>query len=293
MGSSEGIVRPEVGSSPSRKRAAEMLESPREAGLVKKQLLVATIVLIGVTLHAKDFWEKKDYSKWSDKELAKMMTKSPWAKTVSFVVGRGRPSGGGREPAGLPGSGEGGGASGGGGRGGGGGGRSRTPGVGSGGEFRPTVKLAVRWYSSLPIRQAMVRMYSNPEDSEAATQSIESEMPHYILWVSGFPQRMVTSADAARMDAMVKRLESESFLIVKGIEPIPALDVQIRMNQAPQGQEEQAVADLFLIFPKGQTGTPVLALEHKNVEFLTKVGDQEIKKKFKLKDMVYNGRLEL
>jgi hypothetical protein len=40
-------------------------------------------ILVGVGAQAalgSDFWEKKDYTKWSEKECRKMLTNSPWAK---------------------------------------------------------------------------------------------------------------------------------------------------------------------------------------------------------------------
>ena len=54
-------------------------------------------LLACAVLAAADFWEEKEFTSWSDKDVEKMMSNSPWAKplTVPFP----------RPPRGTPGSG--------------------------------------------------------------------------------------------------------------------------------------------------------------------------------------------
>src|SRR4029077_11264309 len=47
------------------------------------------------TALAQDFWEKKEYMKWTDEEVKHVLTNSPWAKDViitapASVLGRGQ-----------------------------------------------------------------------------------------------------------------------------------------------------------------------------------------------------------
>src|SRR5512135_3180796 len=42
-------------------------------------LLSALFILSQTAVMGADFWEAKDYTKWSDKECAKLLTDSPWA----------------------------------------------------------------------------------------------------------------------------------------------------------------------------------------------------------------------
>jgi hypothetical protein len=42
--------------------------------------LAASTIAVGA-----DFWEKKEYTKWSKKECAKMLTNSPWAKDHTLI----------------------------------------------------------------------------------------------------------------------------------------------------------------------------------------------------------------
>ena len=134
---------------------------------MKRHVLVALVVAFGVgmiALGGQKFWEKKEFPDWSKKEIRQMFTKSPWARSVNVRLDglqlsgatadggggvgggpAGGPGGAGGSPAGGAGSypeGSGTGYPGGAGRGGGGG-------------FASSLSLTVRWYSALPIKQAL------------------------------------------------------------------------------------------------------------------------------------------
>ena len=50
---------------------------------------VGVWLLAGAALVAADFWEEKDFTTWSDKEVEKMLTDSPWAKQVRIIAAGG------------------------------------------------------------------------------------------------------------------------------------------------------------------------------------------------------------
>src|SRR5580692_7420975 len=122
------------------------------------RLLTLFMFLAGLALWAADIWVKP-YTEWTDKDVQKIMSDSPWAKkvTVTFEAGRGG-GGGGTAPGKSrpggpeggaqsldPGDGGGGGGGGGrGGRGGGGGGGGGAPAGGGGGD----TDLTIRWLTS-------------------------------------------------------------------------------------------------------------------------------------------------
>ena len=54
-------------------------------------------------------------------------------------------------------------------------------------------------------------------------------------------------------------------------------------------QEHEQTVDLFMLFPR----TKAIAPQDKEVEVVAKYGFLETKKKFKVKDMAVNGKLEL
>ena len=47
--------------------------------------IAALWVLVGAGLLAVDFWEGKPFLVWSDKEVDKVITDSPWAQTITVV----------------------------------------------------------------------------------------------------------------------------------------------------------------------------------------------------------------
>jgi hypothetical protein len=82
-------------------------------------------------------------------------------------------------------------------------------------------------------------------------------------------------------DEMKAELLKNTTLSAKGKDPIVAADLQA-------GGNEQKAAVLFM-FPK----TTAIDADDKEVEFTTRIGPMVLKTKFKLKDMVFNGKLEL
>ena len=47
-------------------------------------------------LVAADFWDEKDFTGWSDAEVEKLLTDSPWSRKVTIVLRRPETGGGGR-----------------------------------------------------------------------------------------------------------------------------------------------------------------------------------------------------
>jgi hypothetical protein len=239
---------------------------------------IAPLLLgLAICLWAADFWQTKPYTDWNDKETQKIETNSPWSKQVPVSMGEGG-SGSGKSGKGNRGGntseleGAGGGTSGGGNAGRNGG----MPEVGSGGA--PALTITVSWRTALPVRQAVAK---DKYGAEAATSAdakklIEEDQKFYAIMISGLPGRILRGGDK-----MKESLLQNSSLIVKGKDPIQASDVQT-------GGNEQRAVVLFM-FPK----TNALSVDDKDVEFSTKVGAIAVKQKFHLKDMVFNGKLEL
>ena len=282
---------------------------------MKRHVFVSLVVALGVgiiALGGQKFWEKTEFPDWSKKEIRRMLSKSPWARSVNIHLGGMQSSGpradGGRGGGGGAGGGPGGGggapSGGGGGSGqGSGGGYSGGSGGGySGGRggsgFTPSFSLTVRWYSSLPIKQALA---AHRYGSEAqADENLKVEETHYTIGLSGVSRALFRGdrnfsqpeAGSDPWQAISERLKSESFLKISGREPIQAVEVQMR--SAPEldvvdAKEMRGRAEILLMFPRSQT----ITLADKQVEFVTLLGRQKVKKKFKLKEMVYNGKLEL
>ena len=222
-------------------------------------------VLASVALTAADFWEEKEFSAWSNQQVEKILSDSPWARKVTVLTGRLRE---GARDDGFQGGGAGFG---------GGGGPARD---GDAGEFQQIrrVTLTVAWTSALPFRQALVRRQVGPDapiPPDLQRQLSEDE-PFYMVAVAGLPIRM-----SARMGT-IDEVRAKTSLTPNGKERIAPAE----LRAAKDG--DQFVRVEFL-FPK----TSAITLDDKEVEFVTTLTDVEVKRKFRLADMTIRGRLVL
>ncbi len=232
---------------------------------------------------AGDFWSKP-YTEWTPEDVIRMLSNSPWAQEATAQTrmdrgDRGQRSGRGGGMGGGGGMGRVGGINGpmggggplGTGNGGGGMGGGRGSGRGddnTGGPVRmPDVRTTVRWESALPVRQALAKRM----DAE-----LTEESPSYIIAVAGLPRRSRTDEDDP------DRLEQ--------IRIATTLSAKGRSGLAPQKLElAKDGSTLLFVFRRDEP----FSLDDKEVEFVTKMGPMELKRKFKLKDMVYQGKLAL
>ena len=214
-------------------------------------------LLTGVALVAADFWVEKDFTTWSDKEIQKMLTDSPWAKQVRIIVSGSLTEG---PPAQVV--------------------APEIPECG-GEQFDriQRTKVTITWASALPIKQASVRKASGLDApiSAEGQQVLDRPEPFYVVTVSELP--MAFSWLAATSDV----LKSETMLKRKDKAPIAPVDVRLFQNAATQS------LTLVMQFPR----TDPITLDDKDVEVVTKLGEDEIKKKFKLADMVFADQVAL
>jgi hypothetical protein len=264
--------------------------------MLHTSIALATVI----PLRAKDdFWIAKPIEQWSEEEIRKLHTKSPWAKEVTVTPGglggggmRGGPDassggmGGGMGGGGDMGGGGGdmgggmGGMGGGGGRGGRGGGR----GMPGGGGGMPEMKFVVRWESALPVRKSSRIQW--PPDTDG----------NYILSVSGLPrmgQRPPGSGAEQKAEGGRQRPPQDRERMQDQIRAATELR---RKNHAPQQPELVRIFEsgprnmLVCLFPIGKD--PITAAE-KEVTFFTRMGPIEVKTKFNLKEMEFQGALAL
>jgi hypothetical protein len=231
--------------------------------------LAVFVFLFAFTLWAADFWTKP-YTDWTDKEVQKIGNSSPWAKEFNVALG-----GGGGAPGGGSGK-----------RGGGGGGQNNPasanaedPGGLGGGGAGTSLTLYIRWQSALPVKQAVARVKYGAQvgSSPDAKQYLATEEPNYVIVIDGLNRGMIGASDA---DAMKKTLLDQTALVIKGKEPIKAIDFRL----VGQGRISAVFA-----FPK----TNPIDVDDKEVEFQTKLGMLSIRQRFRLKEMMINGKLEL
>jgi hypothetical protein len=209
---------------------------------------------------AKEFWNEKQPAQWTDEEREELLTRSPWAKEPSTNY-----NGGGGVPGGRTAS-----AS-----------RSRRGSYdGSGargasdsgadprmpGHFRSVV----RWESALPIREAN------------GNKSKDDPAANYILKAIGDLPMLQPNNDeseteyAHRLDMLKQYTKLEK----KG-EPIYLTNLRY------EGKGNDAGALFYFV------RNDLITLKDGSVTFVTKLGPIEVKVKFTLHDMIYQGKLEL
>ncbi|MBM3803047.1 MAG: hypothetical protein FJW26_12160 [Acidimicrobiia bacterium] len=236
------------------------------------QILIA-LAIGSSSLAGGDVWEEKEFTQWSEKDVRKILTSSPWALPVR--VNRPYPASGAFEGGNEPGPPQSGGALGDDSS------RPSSDGAGPGGEFEgairreqapPSLEVNVSWATALPIKQAMARRrFGNEVGTNAqAKEFIERKEDHYVAAVVGLNVPMIQQAQNPLMSEL--RCGKEKVRPAK-------IEVQ---EQGPSGV-------VYLFFPR----TREITLEDKQIELVMNLGEAKLNRKFKLKDMVFKGKLEI
>ncbi len=248
-------------------------------------------------------WQTKEFKNWTDKDAQNLMTDSPWAKQMPMPAG-GRPgvvviepgANGATAPAaslgnpsntttgtnmavaGNPGS----------------AGpadptgthysaatpsASNTPSPstvsGNTGAPEPQSKLTIIWASAIPVRLAVLKLRSagnTPTDDQIVNAM--RPRPNYVIAVVGLP--------APEGGSDPKALAKDAFLTVRGKSSLVANDSSYRRI---------GNSDVYF-FHFSKASLPITAGDQQ-VEFKMTMGNMEIKRKFDLKDMQYQGQLAL
>jgi hypothetical protein len=268
-----------------------------------------------------DFWKTKDYTLWSDDEVSKLLSDSPWAKakTVQPQQSQARRPGMGRRGGfGFPGGGGypggGGGYPGGGGgypAGGGGypSGGGNYPSGGSNGDpsQNESMNLTIRWESALPVQQALMREGASASDELKAAAAVTEK--YYVIEVLGLHLSRASSRSGGGVvdaddpnnngnngndndsnqrrngnqgnDALRSQLLDAAQLAPKGKSSIYAEDVQIA---GPGG-----IDGVRFLFPRKTS----INAGDKEVDFILDIRRVKVEEKFKLGDMQYEGKLAI
>jgi hypothetical protein len=212
-------------------------------------------------------WNDQPFPSWTPEFVDRLLTDSPWAKpgTVSYEyesVQRMQPSNFAQIslPGGisLPGSGR---------------SRSGSPSV------RTEIYITTRWSSALPIRRALALQEFGAAglDSDKARELLQTREQEYVVDVAGFPTTAIRQGP--------KRFEAELLnsarILAPGRRPISAISASV--------PEHGMHLIATLRFPRFED----LDRKEGTIEFLAQAGRMSIRERFKLKDMVYAGNLEL
>jgi hypothetical protein len=272
----------------------------------------------GLAFASKEFWEAKPSSEWSSAEVERMITKSPWAKEVIISTagryGNGNPNGGNRRGTGgigFPGGGIGFPGGGGGGLGYPGGGRYPNgggyPGGGPNGGNYPgdggrTYHATLRWESAPPIQEALrigADDKPNPDFAKYYVLNLVGDLPDPTDRSRDYEDDRPSTTtcnncgnddDRSRGgqddDARAKRRIS----MFKENTKLERKDGFLKLEKVEEGSR----------FGSSSPGTAFyfsrldnITVEDKLISFYTKIGRAEVRAKFTLKEMMYQGKLAL
>ncbi len=273
---------------------------------MRKTLISLSLFGLGLAVvyaSSSEFWRDKGYTQWTSDEVDKMLSDSPWAQSAKATAqqqqgmnrGMGRRGGMGGGGMGIPGMG--------------GGGMGRGGGsYPSGGSSIPDVTATIRWQSALPVREALLRQQfgvTKPDDAQVAA-SLTAPVNNYIIAVLGLPETPPSSrggggygrgTDTDRDDDTYGRSGSSSNsrddTTDHSLDQVKSASYLSRKDRATlfaeKVQRDKDGVTLLFTFPK----TTPITLDDKEVEFNTRYGPLQVKRKFKLKEMVYQSKLEL
>jgi hypothetical protein len=219
--------------------------------------------------------DERSFPNWTPEFVDQMLTESAWAKasTVSFELQPVRQFTGSsfaqiELPGGtrFPGS------------------RPKTapqtwPSGGGASSVRTEIYLTTRWSSALPVRQALALQEFGEDglQSDKAVELLTRREPEYVLEVAGFPAIMIRQG-AKRFEA---ELLKTARLIVPDRKPILAASAHV--------PEYGTHLVATLRFPR----LTDLTAKDGTIELYTASGSIKLQQRFKLKQMIYEGNLEL
>lgn len=243
---------------------------------MKRNMVVSVLLLTtSVLFAAKKFWEEQPYTEWPAAQAQKMLQDSPWASTQTFgslgASGARTPTGGGTPGFDSP-----------------------VPEMGnpSGGDVRVADQVSSRMYmvrfqSAAPIRMALARLglLRGGVSLEQAQQFVDNPpgTGEIVVMLSVAPGQERTELDRGTTEL----LKNETYLVLKKSKK------RIQLQQYLTPSEAGGVEAVF-IFPRQENGQELISLEEEEVRFICEFSSQtKLNRKFKLKDMVFQGKLEL
>lgn len=232
--------------------------------------------LAGLSWAGNDPWKTKPFQQWDDKDIARILTDSPWAHRVAIEAAwkpmeakepdaaeappAANTGGGGKmSPASPP---------------------QSAPDTGdeAGGEARPEAQFLVFWMSSKTMRAALARraVLHNGKTEADAEQYVNVPQEEYQVLVEGKDMTPFRQNDE-------KYFQSHAFLQLKklGQKVSPS---QVTLERGPDGKTVSAA--LFYFPKKAASGEPLIGPQEKSVEFSCILGNTTLKAAFNLQKMM-------
>jgi hypothetical protein len=233
--------------------------------------VMAAVLFAAVVVYGADAWKDKDFEKWDQKDVDKILKDSPWSKAVQYGGGGSSAM---EAPLSTPGSD----ASHEGGNGGGNGrnGLSASGGLGASQGMGAATNFFVRWYSSRTVREAMARQRElNGTPADEARKNLDTEIDTYEVLLQSSNLSIFGKEGESS-------LKEHSYLMLKSNkDKIAPSKVTVL-----KGQGDRVAAVQFDFPRKKESGEPTIGPGEKGVEFFTKAGATPLTVSFDVSKMV-------
>ena len=241
--------------------------------------LIATLMMAGTSFAAKKFWEEIPHQKWNQEQISRILTESPWSQQIHIsqaklqklyqstdIESQVRTSRGlSPNPANvsvIQGS--------------------KRSFDNTGGDFGSFIPLIVRWETAPPVNWARTRFreLSGLKRTTGVDEWSAGDSKYAVVSISGLPPGIVP-LEPEEQTRFLDEIKAQSYLKIRTKARWPPSGGEIR--------KQQRWAALYLLFPRERI--PGIDLRDKSIELVTKISDQKISRKFKLKDMVLDDVL--
>ena len=227
-------------------------------------ILAALLFACLPTVSGADFWETKDYTEWTQKDCAKLLTDSPWAQKLELV-------------------------------------KTGKLGDSEGAEGQSYVRYSVMIVSALPIRQAQVRQaqIANKYDSLSAEQKQAFDKQTEGFLAADYGDKVVLGASySTNVQELYQELArywqtqtAQTLSNLVYLIPGKGDKAQLADYKPPQGAQR----DFVFVFPREVNGNPLLNDQEKSLVLqfsypvIGGIGDGRGFIEFKVKKMMIKG----
>ncbi len=227
-------------------------------------LCLTSFLAFSITASAQ--WQKKPYSEWSEKEVLNVLDSSPWGQTQTVTDTTNMVDTGRRLDSG----------------------QSRVAEV-------PQTKFHIRFFSAKPIRQATSR-FIELRQKGSLNQQLAGQLK--ALAAADFPDYIVITvvADVAdsksQMGAAATLLDRQTTAQLKSGTYLSVSGGQRVFLEEYQTPRKDGLGARF-IFLRIQDGKPFVNVESGEILFHSDLnGGPTLSQRFKIKDMIFEGKLE-